>query len=289
MKMSLKAKILLLSAVLVLGAGVMILSLYTSKYGLSVSSYSLPLPGEGEPIRVVHLSDLHNSEFGEGNAKLVERVLEQQPDLVVMTGDMLNQEDPSVDTAVNLVRKLSAAVPVYFSYGNHETYHEAHFGVDLTELFQEAGATVLDENWVDVDINGHPLRLGGIYGYCLPAKYLATGEAWQHECDYLSAFQDTDRYTILLCHMPVCWLINGSLDAWEVDCVFAGHAHGGQVRIPFVGGLHAPDQGWFPGREEGIYPSQDGEKSLVLSRGLGSSGKIPRFNNLPHIVVVDFV
>ena len=265
-------------------------SLLLSARMLSVSRYERTVPALTAPLRVVLLTDLHNSEFGEGNARLISLVAEEKPDLILLAGDLLNQTEERTDIAVSLIRELSAVAPVYVSLGNHEVQHEKNFGSELRPTLAEAGATVLEYNWLDVEIKGQALRIGGLYGYCLPGKYLKTGETRESECAFLEEFQDTERTKLLLCHMPVCWMINGSLDAWNVDLVFSGHAHGGQMRFPWIGGLYAPDQGWFPGRCEGLYESKDGSRCLVLSRGLGSSGKkLPRFNNLPEVLVLDLL
>ncbi len=260
---------------------------YTSKYSLMVSHYTIESDEITKNIRIVQISDLHNSVFGKENQRLIDEVKNQNPDLIFITGDILNSNQEDTEIAYHVIEVLSQEYPVYFSYGNHEKDYEKKYQVDVKQLFQKAGAIVLEQDYVDTEVNGQNLRIGGIYGYCLPEKYSEGNEDRFIEKMYLSEYQDTDRYKILLCHMPVCWLINGSLDSWNVNAVFAGHAHGGQIIFPLIGGLYGPDMGFFPGRIEGVYDSEDGKKHAIVSRGLGSTEIVPRINNIPEIVVVD--
>lgn len=259
-------------------------SVLASKYMLSTTDIEIESFKIKEDIKIVQLTDLHNSVFGESNKRLITLVNKQHPDLIVMTGDLVNAKDSRTDIAVNLIRELKEIAPVYVSMGNHEYEHDARFRVSTKQLFEDAGAVVMEKEYLDLTVKNQDIRLGGIYGYCLPAKYLRTGEAIKEECDFLSEFEDTDRYKILMCHMPVCWIINQGLDEWNIDCVVSGHVHGGEVIIPFVGGLYGPDFGWFYGRLQGLYSSDDGRKHLILSRGLGSAKSVPRVNNIPEVM-----
>lgn len=260
-------------------------TLYVSVHALTITTYNLSTISPS--LRILQLSDLHNSEFGTHNSRLISAVRAQSPDLILLTGDLLNSDEQRTDIATELITQLCDIAPVYCSNGNHEVEYQEKYGVDVDELYREAGAVVLEKDYRDITVKNQQIRLGGIYGYCLPGKYLETGEADLEETVFLEEFQNTDLPTILMCHMPVCWMINGSLDAWDVDYVFAGHVHGGEVILPFIGGLYGPDLGWFPGRMEGIYTSGDHQKTLILSRGLGTNEMIPRFNNIPEIVVAD--
>ena len=283
-----KKRLLFLVIILVLIAAGGV-SFLLSVYGLSVSRYSVSVPAFTQSIRIVQLTDLHNSVFEPHNSRLVQKVAAQKPDLILITGDLLNNNEERTDIAEELITQLADIAPVYVSFGNHETGYEKKYRSDLRDLYTEAGATVLERDWADLTVKGQRLRLGGIYGYCLPANLLSTGEARADECEFLESFQDTELYKILMCHMPYCWIVSGSLNYWDVDCVLCGHVHGGQVRIPFIGGLWAPDQGWFPGRESGLYSSEDGSRVMVLSRGLGNTDQLPRFNNIPEILVLDLL
>lgn len=259
---------------------------YMSNCTLMYTKYAIQSPKIESKVRLVHLTDLHNSEFGTDNMKLINKVKEQNPDLICITGDLLNMSENNTEIALNLILHLTENYPVYISLGNHELAYKYSNIENIIKMFEEAGAVVVEFGYHDIEIKGEKIRIGGLYGYDLPE----TNEvARENESDFLKEFQNTDNYKLLLTHMPFGWYQAGSLDYWDVDLVLTGHTHGGQVRIPFIGGLYAPDIGWFPGKEEGLYYSENRDRVMVLSRGLGSTEKIPRFNNVPEIVVVDII
>lgn len=260
---------------------------YPSAHGLRIDTYDIP-SAVPEPVRIVQLSDLHNSEFGSENCRLVDAVARQEPDLIFLTGDLVNGNDSNLEIVLNLIQSLSQIAPVYASYGNHELTYEETFRIDLVQAYEEAGAKFLERSWDEVTVGHTTLRIGGVYSYCLPPEYSNGNADSQKVCDYLATFQDTQLPTLLLCHLPVTW-INRSLDYWDMDLIFSGHLHGGQVILPGIGGLYAPDMGWFPGQLHGIYWSEDHEHALVLSSGLGSGEQLPRINNIPQIMVVNLI
>ena len=260
--------------------------LYSSKYMLKTTYYTVETHKIDKKIRIVQLSDLHNSEFGKDNNRLIARVSEEDPDLIFVTGDIIISNVNETEIAINLINDLTKIAPVYVSMGNHETEYEDKYGIDISSVYEEAGAVVLDRNYEEITVNDNKIRIAGIYGYCFPIGYEVERK---DESEFLNNFQNTDSLKLLLAHMPLGWYHSGSLNSWNIDIVFSGHTHGGQVRLPFIGGLYAPDLGLFPGREGGLYYSQDTKKVLVLSKGLGSSEIIPRFNNIPEIVVVDVI
>lgn len=255
---------------------------------LTVSRYSLDA-NLNSPIRIVQLTDLHNAEFGRNNERLIALVSEQKPDLIVMTGDMLNRDDENTQIVVNLISDLSGVAPVYYGYGNHETAWEQSWGKNLHEIFSSAGAVVLDNEYVDVSVNHCSLRIGGYMGYYRqPGMFRKSAEQREMEFAFFNEFEDTHRYKILLDHIPTAWIDWRYYNKYPVDLVLCGHYHGGLMRIPFLDqGIYAPYVGWFPENTKGLY---EGTKAVcVLSAGLGSEYLIPRINNSPEIVVVDLI
>lgn len=263
--------------------GIFLVSLILSQKCLIVRQYTYRNPKIAAPIRAVQLTDLHNYQYGRDNQRLIAKIQKQKPDVIFMTGDMLNEDEDRTDILLHLVREACAIAPVYFSLGNHEVGYEKTYGEgDLTEQLEAAGAVVLEKEYVDTKIAGQEVRIGGSYGYLLSEDWVDGSEQ-----RFLEAFVQTDRLKILLSHVPEGLLLWKSMEYWDVDLVFSGHVHGGQVRVPFVGGLFDPEEGFFPTYTRGMFSSGNG--TMILSAGLGSSRGIPRVNNLPEIVVCDIV
>lgn len=240
------------------------------------------------PIRLVHLSDLHGWSFGEENRDLIALVKAQNPELIMLTGDMVHRSAKDPDDVVALIKELSRICPVYFGYGNHDRDWEKTHPVNLAELFTEAGATVLDRSYTEITLNGTDLRIGGYHSYYARSHMSQDDVEIQAEDEaFFQDFENTERMKILLNHVPTSWLDWGLIDEIPVDLVLSGHYHGGQARLPLIGGVIAPYIGLFPRYTMGMFT---GEKAVcILSAGLGSAPGIPRLNNPPQVVVVDLL
>lgn len=244
---------------------------------------------QGTDLRVVVLADLHDSSFGEDNELLVRQVLAAQPDLILMAGDMVDSGLVDCQGLLSLVSYLSEQCPVYYGLGNHEfEYMESH--PELPQQLAQAGAVVLEEDYVDITVRGQDVRVGGMYAYgffpVLEEELLAIPQDRKETYVFLQEFQDTEACKLLICHRPDSFIFNNAGTLWDVDLVVSGHVHGGQVVVPLLGGLWAPDQGWWPDYVEGLH--RCGQVWVAITTGLGSQREtLPRFNNPPEILVLD--
>lgn len=239
------------------------------------------------PIRIVHLTDLHNAQFGKNNEKLVDKVTAQKPDIIIMSGDMLNEDDPNSSIIISLISDLSLIAPVYFGYGNHEKHWEKIHGQDLRPLLEQAGASVVDNDYIDLEFKGTKLRIGGYMAY-YPVPHMSTHDETQQtlELAFAEDFENTNRLKILINHIPTGWVDWNYVNKYPVDIVFSGHYHGGMIRIPILNqGVYAPYVGLFPPFTKGVYTGQ--KATCILSAGLGIEHHIPRFYNPPEIMVVN--
>lgn len=256
---------------------------------ICTESYSVSLEDLTFSVRIVLLSDLHGKSFGRENSRLIAKIQEQSPDAIFLDGDMIDRsaDQTDVQELLRLIERLHEIAPVYFAPGNHELEYMQTDASLLTQV-AEAGAVVVNDSYADVTLAGQPLRIGGTMGH---AFYFGRSEeefSSSPEYQFLKAFEDTDVPKICLAHMPDTFIFNGAYNLWNVDLILSGHTHGGLIRLPFIGGLYAPMQGWFPEYDQGYFRLGE-HMQMVITSGLAGHGMIPRINNPPEIVVIDLV
>ena len=275
-----KKMVLIVSILVILCLGIWTLWGNTA---LEVNEYEIVsdrIPEAFSGFRIAQVSDLHNAEFGEGNEKLIELLSQTNPDMIVITGDLIDSRHTDIEIALEFARQAIKLAPVYYVSGNHEA--RVHEYEDLKMGLAEAGVIVLEDQKVQITREGESITLMGIDDPSFQEDYLF-GDAVSVTSSALSELQnESDRYTVLLAHRPE--LFETYVDA-GVDLVFSGHAHGGQFRLPFVGGLVAPNQGFFPEYDAGLF--SEGSTTMIVSRGVGNSIIPIRFNNRPEIVVAE--
>lgn len=228
---------------------------------LTVASPTLPENFSG--FRIAQIADLHNAEFGDGNRRLLALLAEADADIIVITGDFIDSRRTDIGTALDFAKQAAALAPVYYVTGNHEARIAAY--AQLETGLTAAGVTVLRGQTAELTRNGQSIRLVGMDDPAFGPSDPPAGAA---------------DFTVLLAHRPERF---AQYAASGFDLVFSGHAHGGQVRLPFVGGLIAPGQGLFPAYDSGLY-AMDGTQ-MVVSRGLGNSLFPFRVNNRPELVL----
>lgn len=263
--------------------------LLCSNYAITVSRYTVSSEKVTGSFRIVFLSDLHGREFGTGNKRLLEKIEAEKPNLICLVGDIFNSDADETEIAAMcaLIHSATEIAPVYFSLGNHENDYIKGHGSGLLDQIAETGATVLDTEYKDIEINGVPVRLGGYMGYYRTPHMNTSDTAEQQRLTrFAEQFEDTDRYKILLNHIPTNWLDWGYRDKYPVDLVISGHYHGGVIRIPILEqGLYAPYVGKFPTYTKGLFEGKTA--TCILTTGLAGSYGMPRFFNTPEIVVID--
>lgn len=228
-------------------------------------------------IRVVCLADLHLKEFGDSNERLVEEVANLKPDIVAIVGDMnLEKKPDEYEVVLTLCRQLNEVAPTYYSLGNHEIDAMLFYGSQIYNDAKKAGIKILNNETETVNVKGTDIDIIGLTQN--PEEFDEYGRDF-----FEKAMRKDDDFKLVLNHYPENF--EGTLDGYPIDLALAGHAHGGQVRLPWIGGLYAADQGMFPKLCEGYH--EIGNSKLIISRGLGKSGVVPRVNNKPEITVVD--
>lgn len=244
-----------------------------------------------QPFSAVLICDLHNAVYGENNSRLLQEIRNENPELVLVAGDMLTAgSEPQTDVAVALLGELTKQYQVYYANGNHEyrlKMNTEKYG-ERYERYSDAvrslGVHLLENGSERIEIGRLPFRIWGLeldrtffrrggYGKLTPERINEQiGEA------------DASCFNILLAHHPAYF---DAYAAWGAQLTLSGHLHGGLLRLPFLGGVISPQLRLFPKYDRGLY-TKNGNK-LIVSAGLGSHSVNLRINNPPELVVIDFV
>lgn len=268
--------VLIIAAVLVPALLIWLLWANSSAASTQVTVASGALPETFEGFKIAHVSDLHNAVFGRKNERLLSLIRAAEPDIIAITGDLIDSRHTDIDSALAFVEAAAEIAPVYYVTGNHESR------LDFDEIEPRliaAGARVLRNEAEDIGRGGERIRLAGIDD---PSFIRTGGTAEERAAAELEQLGDGGgTFTVLLAHRPELVEVYAEYGA---GLVLSGHAHGGQVRLPFLGGLYAPGQGLLPEYDSGLYSL--GETQMVVSRGLGNSVAPLRVNNRPELVIV---
>ena len=265
-------------------SGILLILIVWTAWGnaaLELNTYTISsrgLPDAFDGYRIAQVSDLHNAEFGDGNQRLLDMLREAEPDMIAITGDLIDSRKTNIAVALAFAEEAVRIAPCYYVSGNHEArvpeYRELKAGLEA------AGVTVLDDARVEIEISGKSITIIGVNDPSFLADYLTSDAAVMDR--KLSELSSEDAsFTILLSHRPELF---DTYAAHEMDLVLTGHAHGGQFRLPLIGGLIAPNQGLFPKYDDGLY--SEGNTNMIVSRGLGNSIISFRFNNRPEVVLI---
>ena len=259
---------------------------YVSYNTLIQNPYTITTNQISNSINIAVISDLHDNQIGENNEKIINEINNISPDIILVVGDMLNKDSQNSEVVINLMEDLCQDYKVFYSWGNTEIDYIESKTSDLKKELEDVGVVVLHNEYRDIEVDDNIIRIGGMYEYAFGLKHnkhLKMDYEEEVVYDFLSEFEDTDNYKIMIAHRPDSFIFNNATKDWDVDLVVSGHTHGGQVVLPFLGGLYVADQVFFLEYCKGIFDF-DYTKILITS-GLGSGKqKMPRFNNKPEIV-----
>ena len=278
---------LVIVLVLIVAAGATFGGNYLLNQDFTVSFYQVTSDKVSSNIRIVELADLHNSQYGENNSRLINKIKSLHPDLIVYAGDMMNEQDSDYSVLFNLSDELCKIAPIYACYGNNELDQQLFYDKTFKDSLELHGVDLLSNEALDVEVGNTVLQFVAISDN-VKQYDVSTNNAKK----FIEGLEPSDNCRICLTHYPE--LFNEKLLNKNIDIAFTGHAHGGQIRVPYFGGLYSTGEGFLPRFTEGVVTVDDGAQ-VVVSRGLGNSNEatiikgigLPRINNQPELVVVD--
>ncbi len=277
-----------------LAVGIIILLLllfcYWENNALCITKLEVKSASVNRSLRIVHLSDLHGKQFGWQNHKLYEKIIEQHPDLILFTGDLIDDDGKNINECTSFLAKLHKSVPVFFNAGNNE--HQSKRYEEIIGKLIKGKVHVLSDHMESITISGQTVS---ILGFDENVEAYSGYKRRPKECDlykdYTPLFHLLSQQKglkIVMSHYPENYALigEGSYQNFPYDLMFSGHAHGGQFILPGIGGLFAPGQGIFPKYYSGLYYTP-GKPTMCVSRGLGNSAFPLRLFNRPQILVLE--
>jgi len=250
------------------------LTVGTTYYDLSFKN----LPGTFDGFKIAQISDLHNAEFGKSNSKIISILKSEKPDIISITGDLVDSNRTDIDVAVNFAEEAIKIAPCYYVTGNHEAWLGATYA-ELENRLVKSGVAVLHDKMILLEKDNESIQLIGLDDPDFTYK-------GAYEQDSILGIKLYDMnlpqgFKLLLSHRPETFDVYVAND---IDLVLSGHAHGGQFRLPFLGGIVAPNQGLLPKYDAGIFTESN--TTMIVSRGIGNSIVPIRINNRPEVVIV---
>lgn len=237
------------------------------------------IPSSFNNYNIIHISDLHNKRFGSKQYKILDKIKKDNPDIILITGDIVDRRRYSLTEAVEFALGAVEIAPVYYVAGNHEAWSFKYDEVEAA--LKKAGVTVLNDEKVIINKGGSNINIIGLMDAAFQTKENATAMNLESFKENLKGFSDPKDFSLLLSHRPEVFDL---YVASNIDLVFSGHAHGGQFRLPFIGGLYSPNQGIFPTYTSGKH--SENQTTMFVSRGLGNSQMPIRLFNKPEIIKV---
>lgn len=238
------------------------------------------IPSQFKNLKILQISDLHNAQFGKNQNTIIRKIKKCQPDMIFITGDIIDANRYDLQKAITLVKQVVDIALTYYVSGNHEAWSN-HYNEVKAALLEEK-VVVLDNDSIDIKRGKDSITLIGLKdpAFLYSDYFFGTDySAWEN---YLKSQVKYNKFEILLSHRPELMDI---YKKHNVDLVFSGHVHGGQFRLPFMGGVVGPDQGFFPKYDAGEFVEQN--TTMILSRGLGNSIIPLRIFNRPELVLVE--
>ncbi|MCD4817793.1 MAG: metallophosphoesterase [Candidatus Cloacimonetes bacterium] len=252
-----------------------IASIYLGNNWIQITTYNITsskLPNDFHDFKILQISDLHNKKFGKDNNILTNNIKKIKPDIILITGDLIDYKKSDINIAIKLISQIKEIAPIYFVNGNHEWWSGK--AKKLENKLIEENVTILNNKIISISRGKSEIVLIGV----------DDPEGFSSHNEYINKLKElsNEKFSILLSHRAEDFALYVKNN---YDIVFAGHAHGGQIRIPFIGGLVSPNQGFFPEFTSGIH--EKGNTRMIISRGLGNSIIPVRIFNRPELVVVN--